>query len=117
MGVGSGGIDWLICGGESGPGARPMHPSWARQLRDQCTTAGVAFHLKQWGEWAPESVCATQSGAESALYIELDGSTRPARYGARGDAVTVQRNGKGKTGRLLDGRTWDEFPTVAPGGR
>jgi protein gp37 len=42
-------IDWVIVGGESGPGARSMDPGWARSLRDQCTSAGVAFHFKQWG--------------------------------------------------------------------
>jgi protein gp37 len=87
-----------------------MHPAWARQIRDACTNANVPFYFKQWGEWAPENVCATRSGAASAQYIELDGTTRPAQRGARGDAVTVQRNGKGNTGRRLDGRTWDEFP-------
>lgn len=46
-----GGLDWVICGGESGPGARPMHPDWARTLRDQCQAAGVKFLFKQWGEW------------------------------------------------------------------
>lgn len=46
-------IDWVICGGESGPGARPMHPDWARSLRDQCAAAGVPFFFKQWGEWGP----------------------------------------------------------------
>ena len=50
------GIDWIIVGGESGPGARPMHPDWARSLRNQCAAAGVPFLFKQWGEWAP--VCA-----------------------------------------------------------
>lgn len=44
------GIDWMIVGGESGPGARPMHLDWAKQLRDQCEAAGVAFHMKQYGE-------------------------------------------------------------------
>jgi protein gp37 len=43
------GIDWVICGGESGPGARPMHPDWARSLRDQCKQANVPFFFKQWG--------------------------------------------------------------------
>ena len=46
-------IDWVIVGGESGPNARPMHPDWARQLRDQCAAAGVPFLMKQWGEWHP----------------------------------------------------------------
>jgi protein gp37 len=45
-------LDWVIAGGESGPHARPMHPDWARSLRDQCQDAGVAFFFKQWGEWA-----------------------------------------------------------------
>ena len=46
-------VDWVVAGGESGPGARPMEPDWARSLRDQCTTASVPFFFKQWGEWAP----------------------------------------------------------------
>lgn len=49
-------LDWVICGGESGPGARPIHPYWALSLRDQCATAGVPFFFKQWGEWVPEIV-------------------------------------------------------------
>ena len=43
------GIDWVIAGGESGPGARPMEADWAREIRDQCVEAGVPFHFKQWG--------------------------------------------------------------------
>jgi protein gp37 len=50
---GRNGVDWVICGGESGRGARPMHPDWARSLRDQCAAAGVPFLWKQWGEWLP----------------------------------------------------------------
>lgn len=49
------GIHWVICGGESGKNARPMHTDWVRHLRDQCVAAGVAFHFKQWGEWLPKS--------------------------------------------------------------
>ena len=50
-------LDWVIVGGESGPGARPMHPDWARSLRDQCEAAGVPFLFKQWGEWGePDSI-------------------------------------------------------------
>ncbi|QDV39037.1 DUF5131 family protein [Tautonia plasticadhaerens] len=44
-----GGISWVIAGGESGPGARPMHPDWVRSLRDRCASAGAAFFFKQWG--------------------------------------------------------------------
>jgi protein gp37 len=49
------GIDWVIAGGESGPRARPMHPDWPRQLRDQCAAAGVAFFFKQWGGRTPNA--------------------------------------------------------------
>lgn len=65
------GIDWVIAGGESGPGARPVKAEWVREIRDQCIDQGVAFHFKQWG------------GVN-----------------------------KKKTGRELDGRTWDEFPNT-----
>lgn len=63
------GVHWAIAGGESGPLARPVDPSWVRAIRDQCVQQGVAFHFKQWGG-----------------------------------------TNKKRTGRLLDGRTWDEFP-------
>ena len=43
------GIDWVIVGGESGPGARPMEAKWVRDIRDQCLEAGVPFYFKQWG--------------------------------------------------------------------
>lgn len=47
-------LDWVIVGGESGKDARPMHPQWARSLRDECTEANTAFFFKQWGEWLPD---------------------------------------------------------------
>lgn len=49
-------IDWVICGGESGPHARPMHPSWARSIRDQCTDAKIPFFFKQWGSHGPDGI-------------------------------------------------------------
>jgi protein gp37 len=49
------GIDWVICGGESGPRARPIDPDWVRSLRGQCVAAGVAFFFKQWGGLRPKS--------------------------------------------------------------
>lgn len=49
VGLDLGGVDWLVAGGESGPGARPMDPQWARELRDRCLAEGVAFFFKQWG--------------------------------------------------------------------
>lgn len=77
-------VDWVICGGESGPGARPMHPDWARSLRDQCASAGVPFFFKQWGEWAP------------AIDAPFE----------------LQRWGKRAAGRLLDGQAHDALPEV-----
>lgn len=46
-------IDWVIAGGESGKGSRPMDPAWARSLRDQCAATNTAYFFKQWGAWAP----------------------------------------------------------------
>ncbi|MGB3432431.1 phage Gp37/Gp68 family protein [Achromobacter sp.] len=59
-------LDWVIVGGESGPGARPIHPDWARNLRDECQAAGVPFLFKQWGEWKP--ICEMPEAEHSALY-------------------------------------------------
>jgi protein gp37 len=78
------GPDWVIAGGESGPNARPMHPDWVRSLRDQCKLASVPFLFKQWGEFLPPSC--------------FD------------DGTEVQKVGKNKAGRLLDGIEWNEFP-------
>lgn len=49
------GIDWVIAGGESGAGARPMELEWVTELRDRCTAAGVAFFFKQWGGKTPKA--------------------------------------------------------------
>ncbi|RPA65778.1 phage Gp37/Gp68 family protein [Gordonia oryzae] len=110
------GIDWVIVGGESGPKARPMHPDWARSLRDQCAEAGVPFHFKQWGEWVPESANLHAAKA-AAAFLDLDGTVRPLVNGypttppmSRGEAITIRRVGKKRAGRVLDGRTWDQFP-------
>lgn len=91
-------FDWVIVGGESGPGARPMHPEWARTLRDQCIGAGVPFHFKQWGEWVPED----QSPEDAVI---------PATYRFDEPTGTI-RLGKKASGRELDGRTWDEWPVM-----
>jgi len=92
------GIDWVIAGGESGPGARPMHPDWARGLREQCDAAGVPFFFKQWGEWAPDCLCGTK---EAHKTIERP---QPGHIGC------MFRCGKKRAGRLLDGREWNEYP-------
>lgn len=91
-------IHWVIVGGESGHGARPMHPAWARSLRDQCQSAGVAFHFKQFGEWMPSEDLPDDVGGRGLQFLAPDGQP-------------VTRVGKKAAGRLLDGRTWDEFPT------
>jgi protein gp37 len=105
------GIDWVIVGGESGRGARPMHPDWARSLRDQCTAASVPFLLKQWGEWIPAE---TDLPGDGACYAFADdGSDRELTGRHRLTSIGKQeflRLGKRAAGRLLDGRTHDEFP-------
>jgi protein gp37 len=92
------GVDWVIAGGESGPKARPMHPAWARGLRDQCLLAGVPFLFKQWGEWGPQCLYPGLATIRANLWV---------------DGATVWKVGKKKSGRELDGRTWDQFPEVA----
>lgn len=122
------GIDWLIVGGESGPGARPMHPDWARELRDACIfhpdpdsppwgdrhPESPAFFFKQWGEWAP-------SPADGVRPLDICMSHDGDLYEAQRDYVCapnesdgewLRRVGKKNAGRLLDARTWDEMPTV-----
>jgi len=96
-------IHWVIVGGESGPKARPMHPDWARSLRDQCQTAGVAFFFKQHGEYLHEDQVPEQEAWEALM---ASGSHHKWE-----DGVSV-KVGKKAAGRLLDGRTWDELPTA-----
>lgn len=90
-------IDWVIAGGESGPNARPTHPDWVRSIRDQCVKGGVAFHFKQWGEWAPSSI--TRDFTRDFKIFD--------------DGSLMYRVGKKAAGRLLDGREHNEFPEVA----
>jgi protein gp37 len=94
--VGGSPINWVIVGGESGPGARPMGPDWARDLRDQCEDGGIAFFFKQWGEWVPAA--------------DLDPDLRERAPEVLAGQEYVCRVGKKRAGRLLDGRTWDEYP-------
>jgi protein gp37 len=103
-------IHWVIAGGESGKAARPMHPAWARQLRDACREAEVPFFFKQWGTWAPAPPEATLS-----VTVEGDLVRSDRLVGVPGAPAPVRRSSKSAAGRLLDGRTWDEMP--APAGR
>ena len=102
---GRNGIDWVIAGGESGPGARPAHPDWFRSVRDQCQAAGVPFFFKGWGEWVSLSAAGLTDlipgNYASSLFSERPYHDEP---------VVLHRVGKKHAGRLLDGRTWDEVP-------
>ena len=99
------GLDWVICGGETGPGARPMPPDWVRGLRDQCQAAGTPFFFKSWGEWVTEN--------QSPEDILLPGhSTIPHGWKGRKYEESVYRVGKRRAGRLLDGVEHNEFPEV-----
>jgi protein gp37 len=117
------GIHWVIAGGESGPGARPMHPDWALALRDQCQAAGVPFLFKQWGEFQPglsQSILDDPAKAGQWTNMQVISSTDKKREGCKvvyyhdfqGRAFRLDRPGKKAAGRLLQGRTWDEFPKL-----
>jgi hypothetical protein len=116
-------LDWVITGGESGPGARPMHPAWARALRDQCKAAGVPFFFKQFGEFSPHEI---REGGEIVPPMPCFGSIRNFYRWREGAFVPVDgrencvtafapgtiavRVGKKRAGRLLDGVEYSEFP-------
>ncbi|MBN8283433.1 phage Gp37/Gp68 family protein [Zoogloea sp.] len=124
-------LNWIVVGGESGPKARPMHPAWARSLRDQCATAGVPMLFKQWGEWVPRSDCYhtfddgksladIDPGATRWPCIRLnenggDGNRLEDEDG--GDSAYMQRVGKKLAGRLLDGVQHDGYPFDHSGSR
>ncbi|QIJ62591.1 phage Gp37/Gp68 family protein [Streptomyces sp. JB150] len=130
------GLDWVIAGGESGPRARPMHPAWARQLRDDCDVAGVPFFFKQHGEYLAAAVVDDPAFSGGRAYDSPLGGRHSATLRTRGpsrtfrsgetrlmqpgdrtsrtvmlDTATIAvRVGKAAAGRLLDGRTHDAFP-------
>ena len=102
------GLDWVVAGGESGPYANPMHPDWARGLRDQCAAAGVPFLFKQWGEFGP-------AFGPDLRPTGLPWSGQAQRAVAHGTATVEQatrRLGKRRAGRLLDGVEHNAFPTT-----
>lgn len=116
------GLNWVVCGGESGSNARPMHPDWARSLRDQCQAVGVPFFFKQWGEWLPRDL---HPSSTWKIKRKRNGEYEPSRLasfdpqgtlhlGSIGSAAPgwqfLNRVGKKAAGRLLDGREWNEFP-------
>lgn len=132
------GFQWLIAGGESGPHARPAHPDWFRSVRDQCQAAGIPFFYKQAGAWKPMApqygdtdsvmrsedpssawfsdwgghhICLENDGGIAAEWDGDDGRTwyQPA---PNRNPWWLERVGKKLAGRLLDGREWNEIPTV-----
>lgn len=116
-------IHWVIVGGESGHGSRPMHPDWPRSIRDQCQAAGVPFFFKQWGDWFPSSQededATKPMTGKPEIYLNsktgriaktASGFERgcPCDHGPN-DASMV-KIGKKPAGRLLDGQEWNEVP-------
>jgi protein gp37 len=107
-------LDWIIVGGESGPGARPMHPDWARQIRDACWTRTDAsrpwplpFFFKQWGEWVDDK----NSPGEVREFIIRYWKETPAN-GITVDGLKMYKVGKHRSGALLDGKEWKQFPRL-----
>ena len=133
----AGAVSLIIVGGESGPGARPMHPDWVRSIRDQCQAAGVPFFFKQWGEWLPgqndpypfnpkrmfahhqDGSWGLRASKNPSKYVMWDeqGNLHPGGSRSYENHFTVHRwanrVGKRAAGRLLDGRTWEELPEVS----
>jgi protein gp37 len=98
-------IGWVIAGGESGPGARPMSPDWARSLRDQCTAANVPYLFKQWGAYQPTGYMAIGARSTGCVFVGDPIDDLGHRW-------EMRRVGKKVAGRELDGRTWDQYPTT-----
>ena len=120
-------MDWVICGGESGPNARPMHPDWAKELRDICKAVGIPFFFKQWGEWIGTDVrvetCIDTYEVMTAenkisYTCPMDGkyADRPDRFRIKmhkwEDGMRSLRVGKKEAGHFLDGITYREYPKL-----
>jgi protein gp37 len=97
-------IGWVIVGGESGPGARPMHPQWATSLRDQSHSAAVPFFFKQWGAYEPTGWKVIGTPQDKRCVLVGD------PIDDLGHLIEMRRVGKKAAGRELDGRTWDQLP-------
>jgi len=113
------GIHWVICGGESGHGARPMHPDWAVSLRDQCIAAKVPFFFKQWGEYVPVSFFSKEKKViwfdrEHPNVIYTSQPRMFAMYGDEGRTKAMQFVGKKTAGALLNGKEYKQFPILNP---
>ncbi len=109
-------LSWIVLGGETGPGARPMHPEWVRSVRDQCQAAGVPFFFKSWGEFLPIGPVKTRQvaicercGWSGPITSDAIGKHRNGPDGCLGSCRVMYRVGKKAAGRLLNGREWNEF--------
>lgn len=112
-------LHWVIAGGESGPGARPMHRQWASSLRDQCAAAGVPYFFKQNGEWLD---CGPKEDLEGSGYKPKDPAERwvnlAGGHGYHGEQVRLmKRVGKKAAGSLLDGAEHKSFPGAQHAGK
>lgn len=118
-------IKWVIVGGESGHNARPMHPDWVRNIRDACLRNNVAYFMKQWGAWGPlegsdakdptpvghwEPWSAVDPHRDTEIYEVPDSQESLVRGITSADVEHMVKQGKGKTGNELDGKTYQEFP-------
>lgn len=110
-------IDWVICGGESGSKARPMHPGWARSLREQCAAVGVPFFFKQWGDWREPTEEETYNTARGrlgnppAFIVAEDGNVHCYRQPGIERSPVMIKVGKRAAGALLDGIEHKAFPS------
>lgn len=125
-----GGLDWVIVGGESGTGARPMHPDWARSLRDRCAAAGVPMFFKQWGEYLPVGqrlpgygkIHGATAVSTGRMKLHYGGTPqqhpkhafaeRGVEFASTADDRLTFRVGKKAAGRLLDGQECNGMPEV-----
>ncbi|MGM5087571.1 phage Gp37/Gp68 family protein [Rhizobium leguminosarum bv. viciae] len=110
------GLDWIVAGGESGVGARPMHPHWVYALRDQCAIADVPFLFKQWGNWIVASAenghTDSSMATNDAIWLDIDGrQAKPSCDGMR-EPIGMFRVTKARAGRTLEGRLHDGFPIL-----
>jgi protein gp37 len=112
-------IDWVIIGGESGPGARPTDPEWVRGIIEQCKLAGVPVFFKQWGEWLPyESTSPPLLRGQDGSVVDghelpdlTDHEVNAGWYWPVGCSSTFFRMGKERSGRSLDGNLYNGYPT------
>lgn len=99
-------IDWVICGGESGPGARPVHPDWVRFLQIQCHMGSVPFFFKGWGEWLPSY----DFGERLDELVKNFPKTQIRKDYEFPDGIHMYKVGKKAAGALLDGKEYKEYP-------